>query len=531
VRLRWVAVAGAILLLGAPNAMAGAAGNWSGTDLAFGTHTASTTSGSQTVTISNADALPHTISGLSIDGANPGAFSLSNDQCTGLQIAPLVGTCTVDVTFSPSSVGADTAAIEVTDETGTTTGGVSDLSGTGTSPMSLPGSVSFGSQNLGTTSSNSVTLSNTGNATFNVTGVTLGGTNPGSFSITTNGCGGAVTGGGQCTVDLQFQPLTVGGNTATLTFSDDVPGDSSQSVTLTGTGTSPVVSVSHATLSFSAVTIGKLGPIQTVMLSNTGTGPLTVGGVNVAGVNPGSFAIASNTCGSTLAAGASCTVGVQFTPKLAQLLTGALKFHTTPKAQVALTGSGNPPPAVQNVRAAAGCSATLLTWKPNSSVAGFLSTVIVRRHRRAPRSPSDGLVLRPKTAGRLHDGGLRHHSTYHYALFARYRFHAGGPVVYSKPSKNALTTRRICAPMNNQLISTRTPRVSWIPFNNALGYNLQVWQGGKKIYSPQMKPAHFKIPAGHALKSGKTYTLKLYAFTTGRTHGHLRIGTSTFQTT
>ena len=395
-RLRWVAVAGAILLLGAPNAMAGAAGNWSGTDLAFGTHTVSTTSGSQTVTITNADALPHTISGLSIDGANPGAFSLSNDQCTGQPIAPLVGTCTVDVTFSPSSVGADTAAIEVTDETGTTTGGVSDLSGTGTSPMSLPGSVSFGSQNLGTTSSNSVTLNNTGNATFNVTGVTLGGTNPGSFSITTNGCGGAVTGGGQCTVNLQFQPLTVGGNTATLTFSDDVPGDSSQSVTLTGTGTSPVVSVSRPTLSFSPVTIGKLGPIQTVMLSNTGTGPLSVGGVNIAGVNPGSFAIASNTCGSTLAAGASCTVGVQFTPKLAQLLTGALKFHTTPKAQVALTGNGNPPPAVQNVRAAAGCSATLLTWKPNSSVAGFLSTVIVRRHRRAPRSPSDGLVLRPE---------------------------------------------------------------------------------------------------------------------------------------
>ena len=48
-------------------------------------------------------------------------------------------------------------------------------------------------------------------------------------------------------------------------------------------------------------------------VANTGFGTLTLS-VALAGTNPGSFQIASNTCDATLAAGASCVVGVAFAP-------------------------------------------------------------------------------------------------------------------------------------------------------------------------------------------------------------------------
>jgi hypothetical protein len=534
VRLR-AALAGAALAalaIGIPNAIGNTVAPWQADNQPFNSQPVGSPT-TQTFTINNTDVLPHTIDvgGVQISGPDQGDFSLSNNNCDG-QVVLGGDSCTVDVTFNPSSLGPETAQVDLGYDTVSAATDLIDLTGTGLgAAVNLsPNPLGLGSLNLGQSTTGTVTLNNTGNATLNVTTVAVSG-GGGSFAIQTDGCTGTVAPGNQCTVTVIFQPQAVGGSAANLVFTDNAA-DSPQSAALSGTGTSPILKIAPASHTFGSLTIGKLGPTQQVTVSNSGTGPLPIAGVNVTGTNPGSFPITADTCANaTVPAGQSCTVTVQYTPKLTGSLEGTLVVHSTPKATVVLTGSGTPPPAVQNVRAAAGCSATLLTWKPNSSVAGFLSTVIVRRHRRAPRSPSDGLVLRPKTAGRLHDGGLRHHSTYHYALFARYRFHAGGPVVYSKPSKNALTTRRICAPMNNQLISTRTPRVSWIPFNNALGYNLQVWQGGKKIYSPQMKPAHFKIPAGHALKSGKTYTLKLYAFTAGRTHGHLRIGTSTFQTT
>jgi hypothetical protein len=60
--------------------------------------------------------------------------------------------------------------------------------------------------------------------------------------------------------------------------------------------------------------VGSTGAAQTVTLSNSGNAPLTIDGVTLAGDNPGDFAIAANACGTTLAAGASCNIGVTFRP-------------------------------------------------------------------------------------------------------------------------------------------------------------------------------------------------------------------------
>jgi hypothetical protein len=86
----------------------------------------------------------------------------------------------------------------------------------------------------------------------------------------------------------------------------------------------PVVTLSAASLTFPATLKGSASAAQTVTLKNSGHGALSLtgssGGIKIAGTNPLSF-LETNTCGTSVAIGASCTVKVTFKPEL----TGALK--------------------------------------------------------------------------------------------------------------------------------------------------------------------------------------------------------------
>jgi len=71
--------------------------------IAFGTQTINTTSAAQRVTVTNTGAAPLSITRISLGGNNPGRFALINNTCSiggpGLAVG---GTCTVDVTFTPT---------------------------------------------------------------------------------------------------------------------------------------------------------------------------------------------------------------------------------------------------------------------------------------------------------------------------------------------------------------------------------------------------------------------------------------------
>jgi hypothetical protein len=81
------------------------------------------------------------------------------------------------------------------------------------------------------------------------------------------------------------------------------------------------------------------------MLTNTGTTSVTISSITVST----NFAISSNTCGATLAAGAKCKVGVTFTPTVVGAVTGTLTFNdnaaNSPQT-VALSGRGIVPAAL-----------------------------------------------------------------------------------------------------------------------------------------------------------------------------------------
>jgi len=87
----------------------------------------------------------------------------------------------------------------------------------------------------------------------------------------------------------------------------------SKTVALTGTVTTAAATVSPSSLAFGSQLLSTVSATQTVTVSNTGTGPLTITGISIGGVNYAQF-VQSNNCPSTLNPGASCTVGVRFAP-------------------------------------------------------------------------------------------------------------------------------------------------------------------------------------------------------------------------
>src|SRR5207245_1683134 len=128
----------------------------------FGNQNVGTTSAAQAVTLSNPSGAALTITSIGFTGTNPGDFGQTNNCPLSPSTLAANGTCTVNVTFTPTATGSRSATLTVSDSASNTppTAGVS---GPGVplptlSPSPVP---EFGNQNVGSTSAAQVvTLSN-----------------------------------------------------------------------------------------------------------------------------------------------------------------------------------------------------------------------------------------------------------------------------------------------------------------------------------------------------------------------------------
>ncbi|MGA3026769.1 MAG: choice-of-anchor D domain-containing protein [Bryobacteraceae bacterium] len=353
-------------------------------NLIFANQNVNSTSAAQVVTLTNTGTGALTIASIAITGTNAGDFGKTT-TC-GATLAGSGGTCTISVTFTPTALGSRTATLVITDNAGNVTGSTQQvtLNGTGVGvPVAgvSTSSIPFGNQNLGTTSaSQPVTLNNTtGTGPLTISSISIGGTNPGDFGQTNN-CGTSVAIGGSCTINVTFAPTAAGSRSGTLIVSDNSNNAaSSQTVNLTGTGVAvPNAGLSTSTLpSFGSVNIGTTSAAQTVTVSNTGTGPLTIASIVVGGTNPGDFGKTSD-CGATLNNGASCTIVVIFTPTAAGArsatitltdnannVTGATQVISASGTGVALPGVTAAPSSLtytdQNINTTSGAQVVTLT--------------------------------------------------------------------------------------------------------------------------------------------------------------------------
>ena len=112
-----------------------------------------------------------------------------------------------------------------------------------------------------------------------------------------------------------------------------------QSITMSVANSSgPTLTASPASLSFGSQAVGSASAAQTVTVANTGTAA-----ASLSSVSAGAPFAETNTCGSSIAAGASCTVSVKFSPTAAGAAAGSLSVASNAPGSpltVALSGTG-----------------------------------------------------------------------------------------------------------------------------------------------------------------------------------------------
>lgn len=281
--------------------------------LTFSSQPTGTASATQTVMLTNSGGASLTITSISLAGTNSGDFSQTNTCGTSVNAG---AGCAVTVTFKPTATGTRTASVSINDNA---TGSPQTVSltgtGTGSAPVASvsPPSLTFGDQQLVTSSAaQSVTVTNTGNLALVITSIVAAG----DFAQT-NTCGKSLAAAKQCTISVTFEPIADGTRSGQITITDNAQG-SPQVVILTGTGTgtAPAVSLSATSLTFSNEGVGSASAAETVKLTNTGNAALSLSTVTIAGTDGSDFSQA-NTCGASVASGATCNVNVTFKPTAA----------------------------------------------------------------------------------------------------------------------------------------------------------------------------------------------------------------------
>ena len=208
-------------------------------NLHFGNQLVGSTSAPQTVTVTNTGTGNLIITG--INNSNNTMFSVTG--CTPLPFTVVPGgSCTLSVTFHPTTAGFKTTTITLTDNASP---GTQTITADGTGVTTPPGpttitfdtqDLSFGSVPHGTTSApQSVTITNTGSSPFQLTSAVSDDTT--NFTITGDTClPGPIAVGATCTITVTFNPTTVGSFSAHITLTDNAV-DSPQTILLSGKGT------------------------------------------------------------------------------------------------------------------------------------------------------------------------------------------------------------------------------------------------------------------------------------------------------
>jgi hypothetical protein len=296
--------------------------------------------------------------------------------------------CSINVTFTPSSIGPQTAAISFSDNVSGSPQTVAlSGSGVGASLSISPTNIGFAPQTLEIpTAAQAVTVRNTGSAPVQISSITISGANTADF-VEMNNCPGTLNvAAAPCTVSVAFQPLSGGAQAATLLIANNAIANP-QVVSLSGMGLVPSVALPGTSPSFSDELVGTTSAPAQVAIANTGNGALSISSLTLSGTNPGDFQQTSTCVDNSqhtnmIAAGTACTVNVTFVPQAAG--TRAATLNITDNAlnspqTMALTGAavdysvGVTPGSPQSVVVTAGQTATYNLQA--SPIGGFTGAV------------------------------------------------------------------------------------------------------------------------------------------------------------
>jgi phospholipase C len=323
----------------------------------FRSQTVGMASGIQSVTFSNYTNQSITLASVNITGD----FTETNDCPAVLPPIDQHPTiCHISVTFSPTTAGLRSGTITITDSDPTSPQIVS-LTGSGTQVSLTPTLIDFGTQVVGDTASQQTSkLKNNSSVPIGITSIAV----TGDYAQT-NTCGSSIPPGASCPITVMFNPTSTGTRFGTVVVTDTDAG-SPNVLKLTGVGTQ--VSISPTSLTFPSQPIGSASTPQNIIFTNLASIPLNITSITATGSNfaPGDAQdgeiVESNTveysetndCGSSLGAGASCTIMAVFSPTAIGTRLGAINIFGADGDSphiVTLTGTGvaaavNPVPLI-----------------------------------------------------------------------------------------------------------------------------------------------------------------------------------------
>ncbi|HWB34966.1 MAG TPA: choice-of-anchor D domain-containing protein, partial [Rugosimonospora sp.] len=330
------------------------------------------TSAAQSVTVTNTGTTSASISSVAVSGD----FHQSTTCGSSLAVG---ASCTVSVTFTPTTSGTRTGAVTITSNANNSPTSVS-LTGSGigsttnialhqpaTASSSTNGSLpasnaTDGDANTYWESANNafpqwlqVDLGSSysiGKVTLKLPPQSAWGTRTQTLSVQTSTNGSTFTTAVNSATYTFTSPtnvvnITVPATTAryvrvNITANSGWPaGQASEFEVYPSGGTPPntaTLSTNPSSLTFASQALNTTSAAQAVTVTNTGTAAASVSGISVSGDYS-----QTNNCGASIAAGASCTVSVSFRPTASGTRTGTLTITsnaTNSPTTVALTGTG-----------------------------------------------------------------------------------------------------------------------------------------------------------------------------------------------
>jgi P pilus assembly chaperone PapD len=257
------------------------------------------------------------------------------------------------VTFAPTSPDGKVGSIIFVHDASGSPDSVA-VSGTGMAPeFSVAAtSLTFGNVTVGSSSQDSVTVTNTGTSTLTISSVV---SDNGEFSVVPGS--GSIEPSGSQKFYVTFSPTSVGSKAGSIVFTHDAAG-SPDTVSVAGTGVAPGFLVMPVSLLFGNVTVGSSSQ-DSVTVTNTGTSALAITSVMS---DNGEFSVAPGN--GVVAPSESQRFHITFTPSSRGVKTGNIVFvHSASGSPdtVTVTGTGVTPPTVVTLPATnvATTSATL----------------------------------------------------------------------------------------------------------------------------------------------------------------------------
>lgn len=253
--------------------------------------------------------------------------------------------------------------------------------------------------NVGSSSSNTVTFTNSGAGNLTISQVNITGAD---FSGSGMSLPSTLSAGQSSALNVVFSPDEMGVVTGSLSVVSNAP-SSPTVISLSGTGMTGLLTVNPASLTFGDVTLGS-SPTQSVTLTNTGNQSLTITQDTLS--NP-AFSLTGMALPLTLTTGQSKAVTVQFTPTAAGRISDVLSLVSNTvhsPTGIALAGNGLSP----------GVHAANLAW--DAGGANISSYVVYRAS--VPGGPYTRLTLTPIATPSYSDTSVEAGQVYFYVVTA-----------------------------------------------------------------------------------------------------------------